>query len=87
MSWRDVRRWYEDPPDDLDLIDEQLRTMKCEWDLAEVPCEECKDGREGHDCYFHSDGGYEPRDGHYLCLKCSRKRFQIPEPPASEDER
>lgn len=75
MSWQDVRSFYEDPPDEIDLIDADISKMLCQWDLKEVPCEECKDDREGEDCYFLSDGGYEPRDGTYLCKACTRKRF------------
>lgn len=75
MSWQDVRGWYEDPPDELDLIDADIAKLECTFDLAEVPCEECKAAQEGEPCHFLSDGGYEPRDGTYLCKACTRKRF------------
>ena len=75
MGWQDVRGFYEDPQDKLDLIDKDIDEMRCEWDLKEVPCEECKRSDEGHECYFLSDGGEEPRDGTYLCRNCARKRF------------
>lgn len=76
MSQRDVQGFYEGPPDNLDMIYDDLAKKVCNWDLKEVPCEECHDNQEGGDCYFFSDGGYEPRDGTYLCKACARKRYQ-----------
>lgn len=35
-------------------------------------CEECRsDIPEGGEVYFFSDGGFEPRDGTYVCRSCA----------------
>ena len=50
------------------MTNEEIEKHRCEFDLDDQPCEKCKKN-EGP-CYFLSDGGYEPRDGRYLCLEC-----------------
>lgn len=43
--------------------------MICEFEPTEYDtCEKCNVGNR--QLYFASDGGYEPRDGTYLCKKC-----------------
>lgn len=74
MSWQDVRTHYCEPPDRLDEIDSMLQPCKCAFDLAECSCEKCGDSSDA-DCFFISDGGFESRDGTYLCLKCARELF------------
>lgn len=52
-----------------------LAEMTCDWDLFYMPCEKCGDSTSGRSCHFVSDGGYEPRDGTYLCKKCFLELF------------
>lgn len=53
--------------------DEVLVELRCEFGLDEASCDKC--GCADGDCYFVSDGGYEPRDGTYLCRDCLQYRF------------
>lgn len=54
-----------------DEIHDALLDALCEFPLDE--CEKCGDRTEGAPTYLFSDGGYEPRDGTYLCEPCARK--------------
>lgn len=74
MAWQDVRTSYCEPPDRLDEIDKMLEPDLCEFDLSECPCETCGDNSK-RECFFISDGGFESRDGTYLCRKCARELF------------
>lgn len=56
-----------------DEMHDALLDALCEFNLDE--CEQCGDEDKSKPVYFFSDGGWEPRDGTYLCEACARKRL------------
>lgn len=54
----------------LDDMKQDMSKRRCDCNLNEIACEKCGDNRADEPCYFFSDGGYEPRDGTYLCSSC-----------------
>lgn len=77
MSRQDIAHHYEHHPDESGLIEADIDKRRCKFDLSECPCEDCGLDNKDEDVFFWSDGGYEPRDGTYLCRKCSRKLFAV----------
>lgn len=72
----EIREWAA--PDQREIeqaIEDAKANSQCEFDLSQAQCEKCGDNRAGEACYFISDGGYEPRDGTYLCASCLPKLF------------